>query len=488
VVPDDTLESEGGTVSDATPEPDEAAPAEEPEPEEPEPEESAALEESMTAEEEPAPTEEEPEPGEAAPPEEPAPAEETPKAEEVVVDDTQETTAETPYDFQDEPEAAEEPGAPDDEAKPATQTDQAETPTLSAGRMDNFPEWSPLKPIPVVPQRDSAPDRPSEPAVPPPPAGLGKKDGPAPIEPTHEPKPSLGAFLGTRSAWSPDMDSQGGGAQPGWLGYSGGAKKQASDSKAETGASTGASPGTTGFLTSGKAGRSLASSSSRSIEGEIADAWRSSPPSNKPVEEEPPPKRQRRRRSTGAWVAPVVALLILGGIAFLVWKFVFGPATFTDPEYGYSFSHPGRWGQVVEEPLPSQFDYLTKVAHMPDLVVFGTGLDSDGLDSAAMVAVAASEASPSMDGYIIANQIQRDLYLASSSLSVIDPARATTIEGLSAWRTTLAVETGSNTITVSYYVVLNGSNAYVLIAAGADDAWTHNGEAFDRFFHSFRPG
>ena len=188
---------------------------------------------------------------------------------------------------------------------------------------------------------------------------------------------------------------------------------------------------------------------------------------------------------------PVVALLILGGIAFLVWKFVFGPSTFTHPEYGYSFSHPGRWGQVVDDPLPSQFEYLTKVARMPDLVAFGTGLDSDDPNKAAMMAVAGGEVLPSMDGYGIATQIQRDLYLASSygiSLSVIEPVRATTVGGLSAWRTTLSAETRSNTITVAYCVVVDGGNAYVLIAAGAGDAWAHNGEAFDRFFDSFEPG
>ena len=289
----------------------------------------------------------------------------------------------------------------------------------------------------------------------------------------------------------PDLTSQESRPQPGWLGYSSRTADRSSGPEAKAGTSTSTGFGAAGFLTSGKDGQSRARNNSRDLDSEIADAWRSSKPSSRPDTEPRPVERARRRRGGGSWVMWMVALLILGAIAFLVWKFVFGPATFTDPEHGYSFSHPGRWKVIEDGPMASQFEYLTGIVQMPDLVTVGKDLDSDDPDQAALVAVARSEVRSSVDGSMIATQIQRDLYLASNSgisLSVIDPAHPITVGGLNAWTTTVSTSVGGHSVTVTYCALLDGSTAYVLMAAATSDAWAENRETFDRFFNSFDPG
>ena len=383
-------------------------------------------------------------------------------------------------------------GVTTEEEEPPTTARPTETSDISAGYVEDYPEWSPLKPIPPVTEdRPSSSGPPGGPVAFPPTAEPGTRGAPAEPGPTSESTPSLDAYLGTRSAWTPDMTNQSQHSQPGWLGYSARAADTSSDLSADTRSSESVRLDTAGFLTSGKAGLIRASGGGGDIDSEIAEAWRSSAPSTRKEPEAPPAKRSRRRRSSGSWVLPTVALLIIGGIAFLVWKFVFGPTTFTDPEYGYSFSHPGRWKVVDGEPIPPQFEYLVDAGRMPDQVIVGKGLDSEDPGDAAMMAVASGEVRGSTDAQSIAIQIQRDLYLGASpgtSLSVLDPTRATSVGGLSAWTTTVSLATASDSITVTYYVLLDGSIGHTLIAAATNDAWGDNRAAFDHFFDSFEPG
>ncbi len=371
--------------------------------------------------------------------------------------------------------ATSDPTAEQDALRPTPSTDPATTSALSAGYEEDYPEWSPLKPLPAVTPRPPASDQPpGEPAAQPP-----------------RSKPSLETFLNTRSAWMPDMSSQKNQPQPGWLGYSAHTAEQPSSPKAAPDASTDSGRRATGFLTSGRDEPSRERSNIRDLDSEIADAWKSSKASTRSDIERSPAERIRRRRRSGSWVTPLVALLILGSIAFLVWRFVFGPTTFTDPEHGYSFSHPARWKVIDEDPIASQFEYLVNIVHMPGPVIVGKRLDSDSPDEAAMLVVARQEILSSTDGYRILNQIQQELYLTTSSetkLSVTEPAHTTTVAGLDAWRATILIDIGSYSVTVTYCAFLDGNTAYVLVAAATSGAWAKSRETFVRFFDSFNPG
>jgi hypothetical protein len=209
---------------------------------------------------------------------------------------------------------------------------------------------------------------------------------------------------------------------------------------------------------------------------------------------QPTPQKQpaaRPRKGGGCLVPLVVLLLVAAAIGFLVWKFVLGPQTYTDPDYGYSFAHPARWEVIGNDSLASRFGYLTDLARTADMVVVGKSLDSEDPDQGALVAVARTEVSPTTDGSTIPAQMQSDLYRAVNgglTLSVVEAAHTVTVGGIDAWKMTVSITDGSYSITMAYCVLLSGDARYALIGAAAGDAWNADREAFDRFFDSFNPG
>ena len=79
----------------------------------------------------------------------------------------------------------------------------------------------------------------------------------------------------------------------------------------------------------------------RTPDEEIIAAWTSSRPATQTVASLTPVKSPRASGASKTWILSALAVVVLVAAAFLVWKFVFAPKTYTDDRYGYSFTYPG---------------------------------------------------------------------------------------------------------------------------------------------------
>ncbi len=290
--------------------------------------------------------------------------------------------------------------------------------------------------------------------------------------------------MATRSAWTGEVAGRSQTRDSGWLGAS--ARSESQPSRPSEGAEP--SPGA-GAANAAALSQSSSSGAAQDIDSEIVAAWTSSTSPTQEVPQTLPPERRHRNAN---WVLPTVGVLVLVFAAFLVWKFVFAPKTYTDSEYGYSFSYPARWELIADSSMFAQFAYLAEGQQMPSMALAGKGFDSDSPDEAAMVAVARAELPADVDRSQFAADMKSgvtDDQIASSGVgfSIVEPVYATTIGGLDGWRMTMSIGIGFYSMTMTYCVLLDDRTAYVLIAAATGDTWDDNQKNFDRFFRSFRP-
>ena len=176
------------------------------------------------------------------------------------------------------------------------------------------------------------------------------------------------ALLATRTAWMGSTPMPAQGSQSGWLA---GSAKPAQDPSPviaatygptgpQTTGALGAAPSAAGGLNSGASSERLGAERSGSRGGpddEIIAAW-SSPPRGAPERTQTVYTADKRAaKSSGmgrTLLIAALALVVLAASAFLVWKFVFAPKTYTDKDYGYSFTYPRGWEIVRMRPTCSR--------------------------------------------------------------------------------------------------------------------------------------
>ena len=395
--------------------------------------------------------------------------------------------------------------------------DNTGAPTLSAGYTEDYPEWPPRKPKPVVTDRPplteqqplaSQPATGDEPLPPPDQAidsnamsgaqSAGAKVPPgAPVDKPlfgQASSPSKDALLATRSAWTGALAGQSEASQADWLGSKASPAARSSAPSAQSpllGTASKVAPTSTAPKSQDSLPKSqtdTGSAGSCDLDSEIVAAWMSSGPC---VQSTPQPPDATKPRINTNWVIPTVVAVLAIAIGLLVWKFVFAPKTYTDSEYGYSFSYPGRWEILADSSMLSQFAYMLEGQEMPSMVLIGDGLDSNGADEVAMLAVARGEATGYVDESQIATQLRSqfdEAELSGLGFSMIEPVYPTTVGGLDGWKMTMSVGIGFYSMTMSYCLLLDGDTVYVLMAAATGEAWNDNHKAFDRFFDSFEPG
>lgn len=192
-----------------------------------------------------------------------------------------------------------------------------------------------------------------------------------------------------------------------------------------------------------------------------------------------------------AYLIGVLAVVVMATAGFLVWKTVFAPKTYTDAQYGYSFSYPGRWEFLDESgALPfTDFAALGGGDVVLDLAIAGTG---DSLDDMAALGVCLFDVSSvPLDQSRFQADLETNLSLAVSqdpSLAIVEPVRAATFGGVPGCRCAVSVTSMGLTVTVTYGLLIDGNLLYALMGFAPESSWSDNRGAFEDFFDSFKPG
>lgn len=377
-----------------------------------------------------------------------------------------------------------------------TAIESAAEPALSAGLDQDYPEWPPPKSkSPALTQPSAA----SEPLVPDEPL---ESVAPDPMTPQTPSGVSAQALLSTRSAWMGGPPAQPAG-QTGWLGSAAKPAQSPSLGTVTSSSTLGeASTGLGGTTSTGDAGPSMTPSwqsmaektggAARTPDEEIIAAWTSSRPAAQPVTSVTPVKSSRASGPSKTWMLSALAVVVLIAAAFLVWKFVFAPKTYTDDQYGYSFTYPGRWEFASDEDT-SVFNALAGMSSdgsLLDVSAAGHGA-LFGQSDYAMVAVVVLPLTGISDLPVFGGALQsvweQDIR-QNASLSFVEPVAPTTVGGLQGFKVTVADSTASDPATMSFYYLLDAEVTYMLAAVSTPGLWPDSQKAFDAFFNSFKPG
>ncbi len=247
-------------------------------------------------------------------------------------------------------------------------------PGLAAGYNEDYPDWPP-KNSQASPAFETA----RAPAGPPTPAespaqaddSLAMPLDPAPAPSSATPTASPQAPLSTRSVWFGTMPMPEVPPQAGWLAA---APQRPTTGQPDLSAQSVAAgrtspPRATGWLggqqpAASKEGAAMATAPApsaqaeswqdhadgpRDPESQFVTGWTSGAAQTRPVTEI---KRAGMSDKAKAWLVGVLAVAVMTTAGFLVWKTQFAPKTYTDDQYGYSFSYPGRWQFEDESGMP----------------------------------------------------------------------------------------------------------------------------------------
>jgi hypothetical protein len=201
---------------------------------------------------------------------------------------------------------------------------------------------------------------------------------------------------------------------------------------------------------------------------------------------------------TKAWIASILVVAVLAGAGFALWKTFLASKTYTDPEYGYSFSYPGRWD------FENDFGQFFPIDGMPgmgvtlDAAMAGRG-DDYSLDDFEAVGVCVFDMSglgtmglgPAPDWSLFAVQMQQEFdqtAMMDPTLAIVEPFAVTSVGGAQGCEATMTIDVGFASITMTYCLLLDGEMGYVLMAMASTSNWESSQKTFDRFFASFKPG
>jgi hypothetical protein len=395
-------------------------------------------------------------------------------------------------------------------------------PELSAGHAEDYPVWPP-KPQPAQATepaqaselaqlepvfRTSATFRPaslSEPLTPPeyapPSEPMSPSEPTPPLEPTS-PDPSPQAILSTRSAWLGSMPAQAQASETGWLSAPGEASQARWHDAQPTAGQGAAAMGAGAYAV--EAGTLPAEQSaswqdhaerSREAQDGLATGWSSSASVAQPTSQaQQTPHAKPAGISSGAktWIISALAVLVLATSAFLVWKTIFAAKTYTDSQYGYSFSYPGLWDLEKGATQLTSFSDMAGSNAMLGGTVAGHG-DNKSPDDFGVVGVVVFDTSALglTDSSQWGTQFQANLTQAASvdsSMAIVEPVSATTVGGIGGFKATITVTSSTLSVTTSFCFLIDGAVGYMAIAMAPEPSWSDNQKAFESFFDSFRPG
>ncbi len=375
-----------------------------------------------------------------------------------------------------------------------TAIESAAEPALTAGLDQDYPEWPPPKAKSLAPTPPAAA---SEPTVADEPLQSVEPDPMTPQAPTGV---SPQALLSTRSAWMGGPPAQPAG-QTGWLGS---AAKPTQSPSLGTVTSTplgGASSGLAGATSASGAAPSETRSwqdmaettggAARTPDEEIIAAWTSSRPATQTVTSVTPVKSPRASGTSKTWLLSALAVVVLVAAAFLVWKFVFAPKTYTDDQYGYSFTYPGRWDTADDGEMP-----VGTPPEFADVMLFLdaslAGYGEDFSDDFAAVGVflfdlkIAMSAADLQAGWEMgfAQAVQE----SGGTYSLLEPMTSVAMASLQGVKVTVRFPAGLTSVDVEYRFLVDGTRLYELVVMTPTDSWGDRQKAFDAFFNSFKPG
>ncbi len=360
-------------------------------------------------------------------------------------------------------------GSPDDftaTMSPATALETAAGPPLSTGYAEDYPDWPPPRPKPLV---STEPPEPIAPVV--------------PQNPPASP-PSPQSVLATRSAWlgATPISAQSAGA--GWLNSAAGSSQGPTENSPPPAASESAPswqdmaerPG------AGQGGR-------LDPEREVVAAWTSSTTDAQTVPSVIPAAGPGNAKT---WIFAALGVLVAVAAAFLIWKMEFAPQTYTNDTYGYSFAHPGRWQMEDGTDMFAGFTSQTSGASILSMAAAGYGLgDSTRPEELAGVAVFMFTAGAFGDESQLPMMLQTgygSAEAASVGISIIEPVSAVTVGGLPGYRTSVSLVEGDFSLTATLCLLSSADSAYMLMTMATTDEWSGARKHFDRFFESFEPG
>jgi hypothetical protein len=376
----------------------------------------------------------------------------------------------------------------------------AVAPALTAGLPEDYPDWPLPKPDSLAPSDQLTPAEPSASDEPLQSVEPGRTDPPAPSGVSPQ------ALLSTRGAWLGGEPFQPQASQTGWLGSTVSPSQTPSLGTVTTtplGETSSGLGGTTsmGATTPGATAPAetlswqdmaeRAGSAPRNPDEEIIAAWSSSPAAARPAPTVAPGRAPGVSNTSKTWILSALAVVVLAAAAFLVWKFVFAPKTFTDDQYGYSFTYPGRWELVEDSSMFTEFPVAANASQMPSMALAGHGLDWSHPNEAAMVGVARIQLDMAIDASTLTTAVTQGVAQAAAqdpSVSVLEPVTTATLSGLQGCETTLSLTTTQGySLTVTYYYLLDQGSAYIVIAASTNGLWSESQKTFKTFFNSFKP-
>ena len=369
---------------------------------------------------------------------------------------------------------------------------------LAAGHTEDYPDWPPPKPkadTAAGPFANVAPAPSAEAALPPQaPAGslfapAPPKPAPAPLQTTPSPSPLAPVSAG--SAWLGGSSTPSPAPESGWLGSAGQSTQVPTATAMSSGAASAASEGTAvPGQNQSWLGLADQNPASRSPEEEIIAAWTSSPR----VQPAAPVTLPSSSRSSKTWILTALMVVVLAAAAFLVYKVMFAPKTYTDEQFGYSFSYPHGWGLADENDAPPGSDNLARLVKGGMLSFCFCFSPDKPAPQQNEFAAAAVVVYPS-GAFGNPSQLTADLRaefdspaLARLGGSVVEPLTSTDLGGLAGYRTTIALPPSLDSARMTICFAVGETHLYMLYAMAGGTVWEANQKTFDRFFESFKPG
>jgi len=194
--------------------------------------------------------------------------------------------------------------------------------------------------------------------------------------------------------------------------------------------------------------------------------------------------------TTKAWLVGVLAFVVMATAGFLVWKTQFASKTYTDDQYGYSFSYPGRWEFEDESGMPPFASLATFGADDVILDFAAAGHGDSPEDIAALGVCLFDPSSLLVDPSRLQAELETNLALAASqdpSLAIVEPVYAATLGGVPGYRFTISATSMGNSVMVTYCLLVDEDLLYVLLGIAPESSWSDNSKAFEDFFRSFKP-
>ena len=213
----------------------------------------------------------------------------------------------------------------------------------------------------------------------------------------------------------------------------------------------------------------------------------------------PTAKAPRQYNSVATWIIGVVAVAVVAAAGFLIWKTQFAPQTYTDAEYGYSFSYPHGWDtyDLTEDIAAST---PLSMEQMPvDGVVVGT-VDTNfwGTEeqfNAAMVAVVdtgvyttESEIRYGIDEVRRELDQMQNLQVDGIHISMIEPAAYVQVGGLDGVSCAMRMEAFGVALVEKFCFLFQGTRMYILAGMCDGDSWPDSEGTLNSLIESFEPG